>query len=803
VQDQGRRISPLSAVPGAVPVVVFLLAVSLVLGVLALLPASVPVAGTPVAGAQSGAITGVDVASWQHGGGQPINWASVRNAGHRFAFVKATEGASTPGGGRYTNPWFAQDWVGAGAAGLYRGAYHFGQPTGDPVDAVLDARHFVAATGVMNGALDLPPVLDIEVANGLSKAQMVAWISAWLTETQRLTGRQPIIYTGPYFWNTNVGSTAFTGYRLWIASYTSAPGPGPLPGGWPTWAFWQWTSTGTVPGITGNTDINRFCCDLSTLAGLTSGGGAQVAGNPFGTVDGGRRVPDAIEVTGWAIDPDTTGTVSVHAYVDGRFGGSYLANALRTDVGAAYPQYGNNHGIAIRVPATSSTQQVCLYAINIASGNANPLLGCVRPPGNPIGNLEGAAARAAGQVTLTGWATDPDTTNPIDVDVYVDGRWGGTYRANVARPDVVRVFPGAGPNTGFSAVVAASPGLREVCVYAINVGAGTANPRLGCRVVGVPGNAPIGNLESASGGLASVSVSGWGFDIDATAPLEVAITVDGVPAGTVTTGGARPDVTRLFGAASAPGFTARIPVPVIGTGTRTVCATLRNVGAGSNTPLACRRVVMPADPGGNLESVSVVGNRLRVTGWAADPDTAGAVEVHVYVDGRWGGALTADALRPDIGLAFPVLGPRHGFDTVLARVTQGTHRACAYAINVGAGTANPLLGCRTFVADYSPIGNFEAATRTIVDPTRVLVNGWFIDPDADAPARVRIRVGGTTVFEGATNAPRPDVAAVYPWSTGPQGLAVEVPAAAGAQVCVTALNQLGGSDVNFGCRTVP
>jgi lysozyme len=73
-------------------------------------------------------VTGVDVASWQHPGtsgttcGSPIDWYAVKNAGHSFAYIKATESTT------YTNPCFAQDWQGAANAGLYRGAYHYARP---------------------------------------------------------------------------------------------------------------------------------------------------------------------------------------------------------------------------------------------------------------------------------------------------------------------------------------------------------------------------------------------------------------------------------------------------------------------------------------------------------------------------------------------------------------------------------------------------------------------------------------------------------------------------------------------------
>lgn len=43
---------------------------------------------------------------------------------------------------------------------------------------------------------------------------------------ERLTGRPPIVYSYPYFWQTAMANTsALTGYRLWLASYTTAAAP--------------------------------------------------------------------------------------------------------------------------------------------------------------------------------------------------------------------------------------------------------------------------------------------------------------------------------------------------------------------------------------------------------------------------------------------------------------------------------------------------------------------------------------------------------------------------------------------------
>jgi hypothetical protein len=50
-----------------------------------------------------------------------------------------------------------------------------------------------------------------------------------------------------------------------------------VPGGWKTWTFWQRTSSGSVEGISGHVDMNRFNGTSAQLAKLanTSGGSTQ------------------------------------------------------------------------------------------------------------------------------------------------------------------------------------------------------------------------------------------------------------------------------------------------------------------------------------------------------------------------------------------------------------------------------------------------------------------------------------------------------------------------------------------------
>ena len=114
----------------------------------------------------------------------------------------------------------------------------------------------------------------------------------------------------------------------------------------------------------------------------------------------------------------------------------------------------------------------------------------------------------------------------------------------------------------------------------------------------------------------------------------------------------------------------------VGAGTHEVCAFAINVGpyGGTNPVIGCRTVTIDGTPRGNLEGATPATGGLRVTGWAIDADTVGPVDVHVYVDGAWGGLTVADRNRPDVGAAFPRLGSAHGFDLTVP--TAGGSATC-------------------------------------------------------------------------------------------------------------------------------
>jgi GH25 family lysozyme M1 (1,4-beta-N-acetylmuramidase) len=640
----------------------------------------------------SSAATGIDVSSWNHPGGAGIDWGAVRAAGHTFAFVKADEGPMSTGGSYYNNPYFAQDWHGAASVGMYRGAYHYARPKLPLSTAIDDARHFVSVTGTMRGPRDLPPVLDLESSGGLSGPNIVEWARTWLHEVERLTGRRPIIYTGYYFWKDTLGSTsALSSWRLWLPWYTSASAPGAVPAPWGTWTFWQYTETGSVPGIVGNTDINRYCCSDANLAALADGGGSVGASNPFGSLDGVVRSPTALTLWGWAIDPDTTNPIKMHVYVNGAFKGEISANQDRSDVGGAYPGFGPKHGFSMNVPAGGGSQNVCVYAMNVGAGNANSLLGCQTVQPNPVGSIDPVTTEPGGVVRVKGWAVDPDSSSPIDVAVFLNGHPWTVTRADQSRPDVKSAFGLPSDKHGFSTPIWGLDGRHTVCAWGVNVGPGT-HGFLGCQAINVD-NVPFGAFDVADVGDTGIDVRGWAIDPETSAPIDMHVYVDGRFAGTTKANTSRPDVGTAFpGYGNNHGF-AHL-VPNVTNARHTVCVYAINVGKGWGNPMfGCKSVNPRNQPFGSFDSLSSTGSGVRARGWAIDPDTSAPIDVHLYVDGA-PTVVTADGNRPDVESGFPGYGPNHGFDKVLA-ASPGTHNVCAWAINVSTGLGHVLLGCRS------------------------------------------------------------------------------------------------------------
>jgi len=208
-------------------------------------------------------VKGIDVSYYQG----DIDWSGVAADGVKYAFIRVSDGTG------FQDPKFDTYWASSRANGILHGAYQFFRPN---EDAIAQADLLLSKMGTLQPD-DLPPVIDVEAAGGLSPSGVAAAVQAWVDHVTTAIGKPPIIYTGFYFWRDSVGGPDMTSSPLWHAQYTSAACPN-IAAPWTDWAFWQYTSTGTVGGISGGMDVDRFNGDMTALMNLTMGGETRSCG---------------------------------------------------------------------------------------------------------------------------------------------------------------------------------------------------------------------------------------------------------------------------------------------------------------------------------------------------------------------------------------------------------------------------------------------------------------------------------------------------------------------------------------------
>lgn len=109
--------------------------------------------------------------------------------------------------------------------------------------------------------------------------------------------------------------------------------------------------------------------------------------------------------------------------------------------------------------------------------------------------------------------------------------------------------------------------------------------------------------------------------------------------------------------------------------------------------------VVVGAPAGSLDVVEQQpGNKIRVSGWAYDPDTPDvSIQAHVYIGGMLAAIVNADRERTDVNTALGITG-NHGYDAVVD-IHIATVHVDIYGID-SAGGDNALIGQQS--KDFNP-----------------------------------------------------------------------------------------------------
>lgn len=311
------------------------------------------------------------------------------------------------------------------------------------------------------------------------------------------------------------------------------------------------------------------------------------SGNPVGELKEIWGSPGEIHMWGWALDPDTLDSIDLHVRINDRWA-VVRANLENTAVGEAYPMHGPNHGFSASIPADTGSNQVCVWAKNIAAGS-DTRLSCQEirvPTADPDGQIKDLWT-TPGKISAWGWAADPETSEPIDLHVRVDGTQWHVIHADSPYQAMPSLMPGVGLNHGFGMVLSVAPGPHEICIWAKNFGEGN-DKRLTCQNVTVPSGSPSGEIKDLWGVPGGFRMWGWAADPETSGPVDLHVRVDGTQWHVVRADAPYSAMPQLLpGVGINHGFGAWLAAAP---GNHEICTWIKNIGTGSDRFLGCKVV---------------------------------------------------------------------------------------------------------------------------------------------------------------------------------------------------------------------
>lgn len=194
-------------------------------------------------------VLGIDVSEWQ----DTIDWQQVKAAGVEFAMIRVGWRGSEQG--VLKEDICAQaNYAGAAAAGIKVGAYFFSQAI-SVEEAVEEANYMLGLIKDWN--VEMPVVYDWEFIDAESRTgdmdpRTLTDCTKAFCDAVAKAGYQPMVYFNTNHSYENIYIRELTDYPFWLARYDTVLNyPYKI-------NMWQYTETGTVPGISTNVDINLY-----------------------------------------------------------------------------------------------------------------------------------------------------------------------------------------------------------------------------------------------------------------------------------------------------------------------------------------------------------------------------------------------------------------------------------------------------------------------------------------------------------------------------------------------------------------
>lgn len=196
----------------------------------------------------------IDISWFQHKITEE-NWKKIKAAGVTHAIIRV--GYSTLGSGEHNyDSVFSHNLYYAHKVGIKCGAYYYSTATSVD-EAKAEARYTVSLLKNYKSKITLPVVYDYETGGRLTSSVMKRCGTSSckaFCDYIKSAGYQPMIYANYTTLQSYLDYKSLESkYPIWLANYTTNGTATTYPG---SYCMWQYSSDGSISGITGRVDMN-------------------------------------------------------------------------------------------------------------------------------------------------------------------------------------------------------------------------------------------------------------------------------------------------------------------------------------------------------------------------------------------------------------------------------------------------------------------------------------------------------------------------------------------------------------------
>ena len=192
---------------------------------------------------------GIDVSVWNGN----IDWSRVKASGVDFAIVRVGYGTDSTD---QDDTRYLENIRGAKAAGVPLGVYlySYGRNTTNAASEAAHTLRLLNAAGLKPADVPYGVYYDLEENSmaSVNNRDLLAQMATTYCTAIANAGYTPGVYANLNWWDNYLTSPLFNQWQRWVAQFNSRCD---YQG---SYVMWQCKSTGSVPGISGNVDMNLY-----------------------------------------------------------------------------------------------------------------------------------------------------------------------------------------------------------------------------------------------------------------------------------------------------------------------------------------------------------------------------------------------------------------------------------------------------------------------------------------------------------------------------------------------------------------